>query len=145
MTMLIAAAAHTTLTGTSTAGRTSSNGSVFFLVIVVAIGLMWLIVVRPQRRKQREQQSMQSDLAVGDEVLTAGGVYGKVTDVGEDEVRVEIAPNVEIRLARRAIAAQLTEHAPAAEAEAAPADPEDASDERWQSAFDAESGEEKPG
>jgi preprotein translocase subunit YajC len=134
--MLIAA------TTTTTAAHSSSGSSVFFLVIVVALGLMWLIVIRPQRRKQRQQQSMQSDLAIGDEVLTAGGVYGKVTRVGDDEVRVEIAPNVEIRLARRAIAAQLTEPAPE---ETATGEPEDASGDPWQSAFDEKSGEEKPG
>ena len=135
--MLIAAAT------TTTGGGSSSGGSVFFLFIIVALALMWLIVIRPQRRKQKLQQSMQTELAIGDEVLTAGGVYGKVTRIGDDEVRVEIAPNVEVRLARRAIAAQLTEHAPGAAA--ATAEPEDASDESWQSAFDAESDEEKPG
>ena len=139
MTMLIAAAP------TTTAGHGSSGGSIFFLVLVLALGFMWLIVVRPQRRKAREQQSMQSDLAVGDEVLTAGGVYGKVTRIDDDAVRVEIAPNVEVRLARRAIAAQLTEHAPPANAATSEPEPEDASDERWQSAFDEKSDAEKPG
>ena len=137
MLMLIAA------TTTTTAGHTSSGGNYVFPIIILALGAMWLIVIRPQRRKQKLQQGMQSDLAVGDEVLTAGGMYGKVTRIDDDEVRVEIAPKVEVRLARRAIAAQLTEPAPAATA--ATAEPEDASDERWQSAFDAESDEEKPG
>jgi preprotein translocase subunit YajC len=133
------------IAATTTGGGTGSGGSIFFLFIVLGLGAMWLIVIRPQRRKQKLQQSMQSDLAIGDEVLTAGGVYGKVTRIGDDEVLVEIAPNVEVRLARRAIAAQLTEHAPVAEAATGEPEPEDASDERWQSAFDAESGEEKPG
>ena len=118
MLMLIAA------TTTTTGARSGSGSSAFFLIIILALGLMWLIVIRPQRRKQRLQQSMRTDLAVGDEVLTAGGVYGKVTRIDDDEVRVEIAPKVEVRLARRAIAAQLTEHAPVAEAATPdPADP----------------------
>jgi preprotein translocase subunit YajC len=128
---------------TTTTGGSSSGGSVFFLVLILALVAMWLIVIRPQRRKQKLQRSMQSELAVGDEVLTAGGVYGKVTRIDDDEVRVEIAPNVEVRLARRAVAAHFTEPVPAAAA--ANAEPEDASDERWQSAFDAESDEKKPG
>ena len=136
--MLIAAATNATTTG----GGSSGGGSAFLFIIVLAMGALWLIVVRPQRRKQRQQQSMQSDLAVGDEVLTAGGVYGKVTRIGDDEVGVEIAPNVEIRLARRAIAAQLTEHAPA---EAATHEPDEASKERWESAFDEKSGDENAG
>jgi preprotein translocase subunit YajC len=137
--MLIAA----TTSGTSTASTTSSGGSVFFLFIILGLAAMWLIVIRPQRRKQRQQQGMQSELAVGDEILTAGGVYGKVTAVDDDDVRVEIAPNVEVRLARRAIAAQLTEHAPVDEATTA--EPAEANDERWQSAFDDGSGGENPG
>jgi preprotein translocase subunit YajC len=126
---------------TTTGGGTGSAFPSILFFLALAFGVMWLIVIRPQRRKQRLQQGMQSELAVGDEVLTAGGVYGKVTRIDDDEVGVEIAPNVEVRLARRAIAAQLTEHAPVAEA--ATAELEEASDERWQSAFDAESDDEK--
>jgi preprotein translocase subunit YajC len=120
------------------AQKGGSGGSALFLLIILALGAMWLIVIRPQRRKQKLQKSMQSELAVGDEVLTAGGVFGTVTEIGDDEIRVEIAPKIEVRLARGAIAAQLTEHEP----DDATADPEDASDE---SALDAESDAEKPG
>jgi preprotein translocase subunit YajC len=140
MRMLIAA----TTTPTTTAAHASSGSRFIFPFIVLALAAMWLIVVRPQRRKQKRQQATLSELAIGDEILTAGGVYGKVTRIDDDEVRVEIAPKVEVRVARRAIAAQLTEHAPVA-ATTASAEPEDASDERWQSAFDAESDQEKPG
>ena len=125
------------------AAKSSSGGSTFILFVLLAFAALWLIVIRPQRRKQKLQQGMQSELAVGDEVLTAGGVYGRVTRIDDEDVRVEIAPNVEVRLARRAIAAQFNE--PASAATDATAEPDDASDERWQSAFDAESGEEKPG
>jgi preprotein translocase subunit YajC len=125
-------------TTTSTTTGTASGGGRFVLpIILLGLGVTYLLFVRPQRRKQRMQQSMQSELSIGDEVLTAGGVYGTVTRVGDDEVGVEIAPNVEIRLARRAIAVQLTEHA----------DPEaDATDDTEEpSAPDAESGEDNPG
>ena len=117
-----------------------SGGSGILIFLVLGLAAMWLIFIRPQRRKQKAQQDMQSELAVGDEILTAGGVYGTVTQIDDenDEVRVEIAPNVEIRLARRAIAAQLTEH----ESEADPAEPDDVSDE---SAADAGSDAENPG
>ena len=135
--MLIAAT--TTTTGSGSGG----SASVFPFILLLGIAALYLIVIRPQRRKQKLQQSMQSDLSVGTEVLTAGGVYGTVTRIDDDEVRVEIAPNVEVRLARRAVAAQFNE--PDSDATEATGEPDDASDERWQSAFDAESGEEKPG
>jgi len=128
MHLLIAAT-----TTTSTNGGSSSGGGKSLIPILLLLGIaaLYLIVVRPQRRKQKLQQSMQTDLAVGDEILTAGGVYGTVTQVGDEEVRVEIAPNVEIRLARRAIAAQLTEHAPA-ETPSDDHEPDDVSDEAAQ-------------
>lgn len=74
------------------------------LLIVVAFAFLWLVVMRPQRRRRIEQQQMLESLRVGDEVLTAGGIYGRVTRLGEDEVRLEIAPELEVRLARRAVA-----------------------------------------
>jgi preprotein translocase subunit YajC len=123
------------------AAKGSGGGSSsIFLFILLALGAMWLIVIRPQRRKQKLQKSMQTELAIGDEIVTAGGVYGTVTQIDDDEVRVEIAPNVEVRLARRAIAAHLTEREP--EAADATAEPADTSDE---AALDAKSDEKKPG
>jgi preprotein translocase subunit YajC len=81
-----------------------------FLLIIVAFFFLYFILVRPQKRRQLAQQQMLDDLRVGDEVVTAGGIYGDVTDVGEEDVRVLIAPELEVRVARRAIAAILTEH-----------------------------------
>ena len=82
----------------------ASGGSGFLFIIIIAFLLLWLIVVRPQRKRQNQQQQMLSDLQVGDEVLTAGGIYGTVSSLDENEVTVEIAPNTEVRVARRAIA-----------------------------------------
>jgi preprotein translocase subunit YajC len=82
----------------------ASGGSGFFLIIIVAFLLLWLIVVRPQKRRQNQQQQMLGDLRVGDEVLTAGGIYGTVLQLDEEQVTVEIAPKVEVQVARRAIA-----------------------------------------
>jgi preprotein translocase subunit YajC len=77
----------------------------FLIVIVVLILLMWVLMVRPQRRKQVRQQSMLENVSDGDEILTAGGVYGTVRSVEDDEILLEIAPGTEVRLAKRAIAA----------------------------------------
>ena len=77
----------------------------FLIVIVVLLLLMWVLMVRPQRRKQMQQRSLLEHVADGDEILTAGGVYGTVRGVEDDLVRLEIAPGTEIRVAKRAIAA----------------------------------------
>lgn len=82
----------------------ASGGSGVIFIIVIAFLLLYLIVVRPQKRRQNEQQQMLGDLRVGDEVLTAGGIYGTVSQLEEDLVTVEIAPGTEVRVARRAIA-----------------------------------------
>ena len=90
----------------------ASGGSGFFLIIIIAFAVLWLIVVRPQRKRQTKQQQMLSELSVGDEVLTAGGIYGTVTALEEDRVTVEIAPNLEVNVARRAIAGVTVEPEP---------------------------------
>ncbi len=115
----------------------SSGGSGFFLIIIVAFLLLWLIVVRPQRKRQSQQQQMLGDLRVGDEVLTAGGIYGTITRLDEDQVTVAIAPKTEVRVARRAIAG--VTRAPDEDEPGEPAEPEnDESPEKWRSAFDGE-------
>jgi preprotein translocase subunit YajC len=113
----------------------ASNSSGFLFIIIIAFLLIWLIVVRPQRRRQTEQQQMLGDLRVGDEVLTAGGIYGTVSRLDEDEVTVEIAPKTEVRVARRAIAAVTTEPEPGETGDAEEA-ADDEGGERWRSAFD---------
>ena len=76
------------------------------LLILVFFGflLMWVFVVLPQRRRMAAHERMVEEIKVGDEILTAGGLFGDVTEIGEDEVAVEIAPGVEVRVATRAIA-----------------------------------------
>jgi preprotein translocase subunit YajC len=106
----------------------ASGGSSFFLIIIIAFAVLWLIVVRPQRKRQTRQQQMLSELSVGDEVLTAGGIYGTITALEEDRVTVEIAPNLEVRVARRAIAGVTVEPEPE-EADQEPEEPEQSAEE----------------
>jgi preprotein translocase subunit YajC len=75
----------------------------------VLLVLMWLLLIRPQRRKQQEQQDLLSNVQIGDEIVTAGGIYGTVTDVDDSDVTVEIAPGTNVRMAKRAIAGILTD------------------------------------
>lgn len=91
----------------------SSAPNVLF-IIVIGFLLIWLLFVRPQKKRQTQQQQMLKELDVGDEVLTAGGIYGTITHVDEDEDRitVEIAPQLEVQVARRAIAGVTQEPEP---------------------------------
>ena len=104
----------------------SGGGSGFLFIIVIGFLLIYLLFVRPQKRRQNEQQQMTNDLRVGDEVLTVGGIYGTVTQVEDDQVTVEIAPKTEVRVARRAIAGVTREPE---EEETEEAEPEEAHEE----------------
>jgi preprotein translocase subunit YajC len=78
------------------------------IVIVAMFALLWLLFIRPQRRRVQAQQQLVSGIELGDEILTAGGIYGTVLEVRDgDELVVEIAPETRVRVARRAVAAVL--------------------------------------
>ena len=80
-------------------------GSAGLFLVVIAFLFLYFILVRPQKRRQMDQQRMLNELSVGDEVVTAGGMYGEITGLGDEDVTVRIAPELEVRIARRAIAA----------------------------------------
>jgi preprotein translocase subunit YajC len=82
------------------------GGYIFILVLLV---MFWFLLVRPQRRRQVESQRLVDSLAVGKEIVTAGGLYGTITALDDDEARVQIADGVEVRIAKRAIAGVLSE------------------------------------
>lgn len=82
----------------------------FLPILILLFLVMWFLVIRPQRKRQQEQKRIMENLSAGQEVMTAGGLYGTVSSViDEEEVRVEIAPDVHVRVARRAIAMVLTD------------------------------------
>ena len=76
----------------------------FLFVILAMFVFMYLLLIRPQRQQQRRHAEMVDGLKVGDEVITAGGIYGDVTGVEPDRVTLEIAEDVEVEVAKRAIA-----------------------------------------
>ena len=79
-------------------------------ILVLLFLVMWFIVIRPQRKRQQEQKRIMDNLSPGQEIITVGGLYGTVQSVVDDEeIRLEIAPDVYVRVARRAIAAVLTD------------------------------------
>ena len=76
----------------------------FLIVIVALFALLWLFLIRPQRRRQLQQQEMQNSLRLGDEIITAGGMHAYIRALDEDVITIEIAPNTNVRLDRRAVA-----------------------------------------
>jgi preprotein translocase subunit YajC len=92
---------------------------IFFLVMLV---FLYLLLIRPQRQQAKRHQEMLQNLAVGDEVITMGGIYGEVTDFDDERVQLEIDADVRIAVSRRAIASKVT----AEESAAMAGEPEDA-------------------
>lgn len=68
---------------------------------------MWALLILPQQRRMRQHQAVVSSLRVGDEVVTAGGVYGTITSVDEDTLAVEVAPGIVLRVLRSAVTSRI--------------------------------------
>ena len=91
------------------------------LFIGAMLVLMWALLIQPQRRRQQKQARLLTELAVGDEVMTLGGLYGRVQSLDEEAVMLEIAPQTTVRVAKSAVATRVTPEAEKPEAENAPA------------------------
>jgi preprotein translocase subunit YajC len=76
----------------------------FIVIMLVMLGFMYLLLIRPQRAQQRRHRELLGNLKPGDEIITAGGIYGDVVGVEDEKVHVQIAEDVEIEVARRSIA-----------------------------------------
>jgi preprotein translocase subunit YajC len=74
------------------------------IVIAVLFGLFWFFLVRPQRRQALEQRALIASLEPGDEIVSAGGLYGVIKAIDDDELQVEIAEGLVVRMAKRAVA-----------------------------------------
>ena len=87
----------------STPASTTTGGASQILILVVFVAIFYFMLIRPQQKRAKEQQSMLSKLAIGDEVVTSGGMIGRITDVGESFVTLEIAEGVRVKVQRTAI------------------------------------------
>jgi preprotein translocase subunit YajC len=100
-----------------------SNNAGITVLWIVGIGLMtWFLFIRPRRRMMARQGELLRALSTGDQVVTVGGVYGTIVALDGDEVRLEVAPEVVIRVARRAVAGRVEPASPAQAEEPDPAE-----------------------
>ncbi len=82
-------------------GEGSSTMNMIFLGSIFVI--MYLFMIRPQVKKAKEQKNFIEALKKGDEVLTSGGLYGKISHINESDVQLEIAPNIKIKVDKNSI------------------------------------------
>jgi preprotein translocase subunit YajC len=85
------------------AGGDMQSSLMSMLPLVLMFVVLYFVMIRPQMKKQKEHRTMVEALAKGDEVVTAGGMLGKVTKLGDNFLGVEIANGVEVQLQRSAV------------------------------------------
>jgi len=109
------------------AAAASGSGSGFttILFLLLLFGVVYFLMIRPQQKRRREALQMQSSLGVGDHIVTIGGLHATVVSIEDDVATVEIAPGVQVRFARAAIARTL----PSDDSQAATDEEEPAVDE----------------
>jgi len=85
------------------AGGGGAAGLVSFAPIILIFVIMYFLMIRPQQKKVKEHRAMVDALRRGDQVVTAGGLIGKVVKVADGEAEVELAPNVKVRVVKSTI------------------------------------------
>ena len=85
----------------------AAGGLSTLLLPILLIVVFYFLLIRPQQKKQKEHRQMVDALVAGNEVVTGGGVLGKVTEVGDQFVTVEVASGVNVKVQRQSIAAVL--------------------------------------
>jgi preprotein translocase subunit YajC len=93
------------LVAQDSAGDSSGGGSFVFTLVFMGLifGAMYFLMIRPQRRRMREQAELQRAMGEGDEVMTSSGIYGFISAIDGDVIWLEIAEGVEVRVARAAV------------------------------------------
>ena len=86
------------------ADAAAPGGLMSFLPLIVIFAVFYFLLIRPQMKRAKEHRQLVSQLSKGDEVITNGGLLGKITDVSETFVTLELADGVQIKLQRQAVA-----------------------------------------
>ncbi len=104
-----------TMVQAAPAGQPSAVAAIvqFLMPMVFVIGIFWILVWRPQQRKAREHQATIMAVKKGDDVITAGGIRGRVTKVTDEDAEVEIAQGVKVRVIKSTLTQVLSNSKPA--------------------------------
>ncbi|HEY1095573.1 MAG TPA: preprotein translocase subunit YajC [Glycomyces sp.] len=134
------------------AQQSAGGSNIMFLIMIVGfIALMYFVMIRPQRKRQKEQQDMQSNVAPGARVMTIGGLYGTVVDSDDETITLEASDETFLVFARQAIAkvvtpaeaVETTDEAPAEEIPEADATLSDEDLDKLRASDDAADGDDK--
>jgi preprotein translocase subunit YajC len=94
---------HAILLAASSTKKSSGSSASLLIFLVAALAIAYFLIIRPRQNRMRQQQSQARSLEVGDEVVSIGGIAGRVVELDEENVRVEVAPGVVLTFLRRAV------------------------------------------
>jgi len=87
----------------------AGGGMSFWIMILLMFAVMWLFMIRPQRKQQKELEKFRNELKKGDKVVTAGGIYGTVADIQERTVLIKVDGDVKLRVDKNSIVRDYSE------------------------------------
>jgi preprotein translocase subunit YajC len=93
--------------GQGGAAGQGGGGFASFIPLILMFVIFYFLLIRPQQKKQKDQRSMISNLKNGDRIITSGGIYGRITSVGDDSLTIEIADRIRVKLNRTNVSALL--------------------------------------
>ncbi len=90
-------------------GNQQGGGVAAFLPLIVLVGVFWFMIMRPQQRRVKEQKALLSGVKQGDKVVAAGGILGTVRRVDDDQLHLQVADNVVIKVDKGSVTKKLTD------------------------------------
>ena len=88
-------------------GMSASQGPGLIIMVAIFFAIMYFMIIRPQQKRQKEHKKLVGSLSKGDEVVTSGGMLGKILKVGDNSIKVEIAEGVAVKLQKNSISSVL--------------------------------------
>jgi preprotein translocase subunit YajC len=89
---------------TTTSGESNTTSTIFMIVFMVLLfGIFYLLIIRPQSKRQKEHMDLINNLKVGDRIITIGGIYGKIDSIREDSYVIKVESGELIRIAKNAV------------------------------------------
>jgi preprotein translocase subunit YajC len=83
-----------------------ASGIASILPLLILFAIFYFLLIRPQRNKMKEHKEMLGKLSQGDNVITNGGIHGRITSIGEETVSIEVANNVKIKVSKEAVSSR---------------------------------------
>ena len=96
------------LQSTTPAAPAAGGGAMMWIMLLLVFGVMWLFMIRPQRKQQKELEKFRSELKKGDKIVTIGGIFGIVAEINEHDVLIKVDGETKLRVSKNAIQKDFT-------------------------------------